>query len=203
VISSSWSGYRQTGGPPAEMGYALVAPQGEMYGFGSLGGEWEEPVLNAGQQLAGLAFTPSGRGCWLVSTDGTVVCRGDAPSIGSPKDLGVVVPIAAVAAAPGGLGYYVAVDDGGIYTFGSAGFFGSVSDADLNQPIVDMAMRPGGDGYWTLAADGGVFAFGGAPFCGSGAEIPLPSPARFIAGTPSGLLGGHARRRRPHVRRRR
>ena len=73
MISTSWSGYRQTAGPAAEMGYALVAAQGEMFGFGSLGGEWEDPVLTPAQQLAGLALTPSGRGCWLVSTEGTVV----------------------------------------------------------------------------------------------------------------------------------
>ena len=93
MISTSWSGYRQAAGPATEMGYALVAAQGEMCGFGSLGEEWEDPVLTPGQQLAGLAFTPSGRGCWLVSTDGAVVCRGDAPYIGCPKDLGVVVPV--------------------------------------------------------------------------------------------------------------
>src|ERR1700727_797321 len=104
VTTTNWSGYRQTAGPATEMGYALVGVQGEMYGFGSLGGEWEDRVLTPAQQLAGLAFTPSGRGCWLVSTDGSVVCRGDAPYIGCPKDLGVVVPVAAVASAPGGLG---------------------------------------------------------------------------------------------------
>ena len=170
--------------PPTEMGYALVAAQGELCGFGSLGGEWADPVLTPAQQPAGLAFTPSGRGCWLVSTDGAVVCRGDAPYIGCPKDLGVVVPAAAVATPPDGLGYYVAVEDGGVYTFGSAAFFGSVSEADLNQPIVDMTMRPDGDGYWTMAADGGVFAFGARAVLrlGSGGARspprPFPSPPR-------------------------
>src|ERR1700722_14955509 len=165
MISTSWSGYRPPPGPATEMGYALVAAQGQMYGFGSLGDKWEDPVLTPEQRLAGLAVSPSGRGCWLLSTDGTVMGRGDAPSLGGPRDLGVAVPSAAVVAAPGGLGDYVAVEGGGIYPFGAAGFFGSLSDAHLNQPIVDMAMRPGGDGYWTMAADGGVFAFGAAPFC--------------------------------------
>src|SRR5580658_3270389 len=103
LIGTGWSGYGQAAGPAAEMGYALVAAQGEMYGFGSLGDEWAEPVLTPGQQLAGLAFTPSGRGCWLVATDGSVVCRGDAPYIGCPKDLGSVVPVAAIAVPADGL----------------------------------------------------------------------------------------------------
>ena len=86
-----------------------------MSGFGSLGDEWEDPVLTPGQQLAGLAFTPRG-GAVGSSPPRAVVCRGDAPYSEAPKDLGVVVPAAAVAAAPDGLGYYVAVEPTGVST---------------------------------------------------------------------------------------
>jgi hypothetical protein len=167
------------------MGYAMASTEGEVFGFGSVGDEWGVPVFAPDQRLAGLAFTPSGRGCWLAASDGTVVCRGDAPNLGSPKDLGVTIPIVAMAPAPDGFGYYAAVANGGLYTFGSAGFHGSLGGEQLNQPIVDVAVSP--LGYWLVAGDGGVFAFGGVRYCGSAADIGLTSQIVAIAATPSGL----------------
>ena len=170
------------------MGYALVAAQGELCGFGSLGGEWARPGADPGATAGGIGLDPEWAGMLAPSPPtarwscrgGRALCRMPQGSWrrGTGRRPGGV--------AADGLGYYVAVEDGGVYTFGSARFFGSVSESDLNQPIVDMAMRPGGDGYWTLAADGGVFAFGAAPFYGSGAEVSLASPAVSIAATPSG-----------------
>ena len=54
MISTTWSGYRPPPGPATEMGYALVAAQGEMYGFGSLG------ACEDGQALTFVGFGISG-----------------------------------------------------------------------------------------------------------------------------------------------
>jgi subtilisin family serine protease len=126
-----------------------------------------------------IANGPTGKGYWLVASDGGIFSYGNATFLGSTGGIPLNKPIVGLAATPTGKGYWLVASDGGIFAFGDAGFFGSTGNLKLNRPIVDLAPSPDGDGYWMVASDGGVFAFGGSAFYGS--------PAGTIAGSVIGL----------------
>jgi len=174
--------------------------RGEMFGFGSLGGEWEDPVLTPAQQLAGLALTPSGRGA------------GSSPPR-EPSSAGVMRPISGVpktSASPcrsppsrrrrrarvlrrrGGrrhlhvrLGRLLRIRVG----FGPEPAHCGHGHASRRRRVLDA-----GGGWRGLA-------FGGAPFCGSGAEVRLTSPPFPLpAHRRAAVTGWPRERRRAHVR---
>ena len=121
--------------------------------FGSTG----DRVLN--KPIVGMASTPSGRGYWLVASDGGMFSFGDAGFFGSTGDRVLNKPIVGMASTPSGRGYWLVASDGGMFSFGDAGFFGSTGDRVLNKPIVGMSSTATSDGYWLVASDGGIFAF--------------------------------------------
>ena len=140
--------------------------------------------LRAG--LVGIAATPSGKGYWLVASDGGVFSFGDARFHGSTGSLRLNQPIVGMAATLTGKGYWLVAADGGIFAFGDARFHGSTGALRLNQPIVGMARTFTGRGYWLVAADGGIFAFGDARFHGSTGALRLNQPIVGIARTFTG-----------------
>ena len=83
-----------------------------------------------------MAATPTGRGYWLVASDGGIFSFGDAGFHGSMGGKPLNRPIVGMAASPDGLGYWLVASDGGIFNFGDAGFFGSAGGAPLNKPAV-------------------------------------------------------------------
>ena len=145
--------------------------------------------LHLTKPIMGMAATPTGRGYWLVGSDGGVFSFGDATFYGSTGSIHLNQPIVGMAATPTGRGYWLVASDGGIFSFGDAAFHGSTGSINLNQPIVGMAATPDGGGYWLVASDGGIFSFGDATFYGSTGSIHLNQPIVGMAATPDG--GGY------------
>jgi hypothetical protein len=148
--------------------------------LGSTGGQ------NLVRPLVGMAATPTGRGYWLVASDGGIFAYGDARFLGSTGGIALNRPIVGMAATPSGNGYWLVASDGGIFAYGDARFLGSTGGIRLNRPVVGMAATPSGNGYWLVASDGGIFAYGDARFLGSTGGIRLNRPVVGMAVTPSG-----------------
>jgi hypothetical protein len=135
-----------------------------------------------------VAPTPSGRGYWLVASDGGIFAFGDARFYGSTGWMRLNRPIVGMAGTSTGRGYWLVAADGGIFAFGDAPFLGSTGHLRLAAPIVDIAVPARGTGYWLLASDGGIFAFGAAQYMGSAVGATGAQEAVGIAGSP---LGGY------------
>jgi len=138
------------------------------------------------QAVRAIAATPTGRGYWLVATDGGIFSFGDAAFRGSTGNIRLNQPIVGMARTPSGRGYWLVASDGGIFAFGDAAFRGSTGNLRLDRPIVGMAPTRSGRGYWLVASDGGIFSFGDARFFGSLGGRPLPATLTGMAATPSG-----------------
>jgi uncharacterized protein YkwD len=114
-----------------------------------------------------LAATPTGRGYWLVASDGGIFSFGDARFHGSTGHIRLNQPIVGMAATPTGGGYWMVAADGGMFSFGDAVFHGSVGARRIPSPIVGMARTSAGRGYWLVARGGEVYPFGSAGHYGS------------------------------------
>ena len=123
----------------------------------------------------------TGKGYWLVASDGGVFTFGDAQFWGSMGGQRLDQPVVGMASTPGGGGYWLVAADGGVFSFGNAAYDGSMGGSHINAPVVGMASSLDGKGYWLAAADGGVFALGDAPFEGSMAGGSLSGPITGIA----------------------
>jgi uncharacterized protein YkwD/ribosomal protein L24E len=159
---------------------ALAPAAGAVTYLGSAAGTH----LNA--PIVGMASTPTGKGYWLVASDGGIFRYGDAGFYGSAGGIHLNKPIVGMAATPTGKGYWLVASDGGIFRYGDAGFYGSMGGRALNKPVVGMASTPTGKGYWLVASDGGIFRFGDANFYGSTGGIRLNKPIVGMSATPSG-----------------
>jgi hypothetical protein len=140
------------------------------------------PTSNS-PEVVGMAATPTGKGYWLVDSEGGVYTFGDAPFKGSLYGTKLAKPIVGVAATSTGNGYWLVGADGGIFTFGDAAFDGSTGSIRLAKPIVGMAADDQSGGYRFVAADGGIFDFD-APYYGSTGNITLAEPVVGMAPTP-------------------
>jgi hypothetical protein len=86
-----------------------------------------------------MAPTASGRGYWLVASDGGIFSFGDAVFRGSTGALRLARPIVGMAPTPAGNGYWLVASDGGVFSFGDARFLGSA--AALGWSIVGLLAR--------------------------------------------------------------
>jgi hypothetical protein len=161
-----------------ESGKAYVTPFGGARKLGSP----KQPRA----PLVGIAATPTGDGCWLVGSDGSIFGSGDARFHGSTAGRRLNQPMVGMAPTRSGKGYWLVAADGGIFSFGNARFRGSTGGRRINRPIVGIAATASGRGYWLVASDGGIFSFGDARFHGSTGGIRLKSPIVGIAATASG-----------------
>jgi hypothetical protein len=164
---------------------AAAAPAlGAGAGFhGSTGG------IRLARPIVAMASTPTGKGYWLVASDGGMFAFGDARFHGSTGGRRLAGPIVAMVRSRTGRGYWLAGADGAVYAFGDARHRGSAAGAPLARQIVGMASTPTGRGYWLVASDGGVFAFGDARHRGSTGGVRLARPIVGMASTPTG--GGY------------
>jgi hypothetical protein len=157
-------------------GYWLVASDGGIFSFGdssfygSIPGLGLHPAgsglpnsLNA--PIVGMVPILTGRGYFMVASDGGVFSFGDARFEGSCPGIGGCSG-SAVTVIPdhSGNGYWVVTADGGVYAFGDAPFYGSGPPVAV--PVVDAVATPNGNGYWLLYANGAVAAFGAATALG-------------------------------------
>ncbi len=157
-------------------GYWLVASDGGIFSFGdssfygSIPGVGLNPAgsglpnsLNA--PIVGMVPTLTGRGYFMVASDGGVFSFGDARFEGScPGIGGCSSPAVTVIPDHSGNGYWVVTTSGGVYAFGDAPFYGSGPLVAV--PVVDAVATPSGNGYWLLYANGAVAAFGAATALG-------------------------------------
>jgi hypothetical protein len=145
-------------------------------------------LLNVREQvrLEPAASVTTGKGYWLVASDGGIFSYGDAKFFGSAGGQSLNRPIVGMAATPDGKGYWFVASDGGIFSYGSAKFFGSAGGENLRKPVVGMAATPTGKGYWLVASDGGIFSYGDAKFFGSAGGQSLNRPIVGMAATPDG-----------------
>jgi hypothetical protein len=165
-------------------GYWLVARDGGIFSFGTVGFHGSTGGNRLNQPIVGMAAHPGG-GYWFVAADGGVFAF-DAPFFGSAGGSPLNQPIVGMASTPSGNGYWLVARDGGIFSYGDAGFFGSTGGTRLNQPIVGMTATPSGRGYWLVARDGGIFSYGDAGFFGSTGGTRLNQPIVSMAATKSG-----------------
>ena len=176
------------------VGYRILGADGSLWTYGHTPtfhrtNDISDPrrAVGPGVPVRGAAGTRTGRGAWVVDSNGSVYAFGDAPFFGSMGGQRLNRPIVGMAARPDGLGYWLVASDGGIFTFGSARFHGSTGGRVLNSPILTMAATPSGRGYWLVAGDGGIFTFGDAKFFGSTGGIRLVQPVTGMAPHPTGL----------------
>ncbi len=141
--------------------------------------------LDLNHPIVDMASTPTGKGYWLVASDGGVFSYGDAKYHGGTGGVHLNKPIVGIASTPSGNGYWLVASDGGIFTYGDARFYGSAGGMRLNKPIVGMTTTLSGHGYWLVASDGGIFTFGDAHFYGSAGGIHLNKPIVGMSTTAS------------------
>jgi len=166
-------------------GFWSVTPDGRVTAGGAPSyGDASSLALNA--PIVDIAATPSGKGYWLLGSDGGIFGFGDAAFHGSTGGAKLNRPVVAMAATPSGKGYWLLASDGGIFSFGDAAFHGSTGNLALNRPVVAMAPTATGHGYWLAASDGGIFSFGDATFHGSTGDLDLNRPIVAMAPTATG-----------------
>jgi hypothetical protein len=88
-----------------------------------------------------MASSPTGKGYYLVGSDGGLFAYGDAVFYGSGLTSGSKAPIVGITTTPMGKGYWLVASDGAVFAFGDAQFLGSAGAAPLNKPIVGSARR--------------------------------------------------------------
>jgi hypothetical protein len=153
-------------------GYWLVASDGGIFSFGDSTYYGSLPALGfhpfrSGQPqslnapIVGMVPTFTGRGYFMVASDGGVFAFGDAKFKGSCPGIGGCAG-AAVAVMPDrtGNGYWLVTSLGDVYSFGDAAYYGGPTPSTV--PVVDAVATPDGHGYWLLYANGVVDNFGDA-----------------------------------------
>jgi N-acetylmuramoyl-L-alanine amidase-like protein len=83
----------------------------------------EDDDMPKGAQM--LATTPSGKGYWIVGSDGGVFAYGDAGFYGSAGGVKLAAPVVGITATPSGMGYWLIAQDGGVFAYGDAPFYGA------------------------------------------------------------------------------
>jgi hypothetical protein len=172
-------------------GYVMLGEDGGVFRFGNA--PFAGSAVGGNEHWVAIALTPSGRGYWVASAEGSILAFGDAqrfviPAIGRGAD-----PIVDIAATPSGRGVWAVTARGGVIAYGDATLHGSTFALDLHAPIGAIAPTPSGLGYWLFGEDGGVFNFGDARFFGSAGALHLAGPIVDAHPTASGrgytLLG--------------
>ncbi|MCU1426199.1 MAG: Esterase, partial [Actinomycetia bacterium] len=133
----------------------------------------------------GMAATPSGRGYWLVASDGGIFAFGDARFFGSTGAMTLTSPIVGMQAAPDGRGYWFVARDGGLFSFGpGVAFYGSLGGQGVNDVVAMAGTAP--PLSWLFASQSATAALTGAGKVGNvrrgGAYMHGPT-TRFGAAT--------------------
>jgi hypothetical protein len=119
-----------------------------------------------------IAAIPGRNGYWVVSDDGHIYYRGDAPMLcdGRLSDCSGFSTspggdIVGATATPTGQGLWALGRNGKVWTAGDARPYGDVQND--SQIPTGIAATPSGKGYYIVLEDGGVYSFGDAVFYGS------------------------------------
>jgi ribosomal protein L24E len=122
--------------------------------------------------------TPTGRGYYMVASDGGIFAFGDARFAGSMGGRKLNAPVESLVPDADGAGYWLVASDGGIFAF-DAPFRGSMGATLLNRPVTGMVRFD--DGYLMVGEDGGIFDFSCAAFAGSLGANPPARPIVSVA----------------------
>ena len=122
--------------------------------------------------------TPSGKGYYMIGSDGGIFAFGDARFHGSTGNLRLNQPIVGMSPTPDSKGYWLVASDGGVFAF-NAPFRGSMGATHLNRPVDGLVAY--GNGYLMAASDGGIFDFSNRQFAGSLAQNPPSAPIIGLA----------------------
>ncbi|MCB0990726.1 MAG: hypothetical protein KDB16_07095 [Acidimicrobiales bacterium] len=172
---------------PDSRGYWIFTNRGRVLPFGNAPDIGDLLGFDLDGEIIASTSSPSGRGAYMIGSDGGVFALGDARFAGSvPQVLpGVALdqPVVGLVADPDGSGYWMVAADGGVFAF-EAPYRGSVpavlpAGTILAAPVNGMV--PFSDGYLLVAADGGVFNFSSEQFQGSLGDQELDSPVVAIA----------------------
>ena len=68
-------------------------------------------------RAVGIERTVTGRGNWVVASDGGIFSYGDAQFYGSTGGMRLNQPVVGMAATPTGRGYWLVASDGGVFSF--------------------------------------------------------------------------------------
>jgi len=142
-------------------------------------------VLN--RPIVGMAATPSGRGYWLVASDGGIFSFGDAAFWGSSAAAGSAVPTVAMAATASGHGYWTVTTSGDVFSAGDAPSIATAA-AVLAAPAVAL-LPDGNSAVRVVTADGGSAEITGSGLVAQDApSSPRGNPASFtyLAVNPDG-----------------
>jgi hypothetical protein len=164
--------------------FGTATPAAQMTGSSAiLGLTLDGPIIDS-------VATPSGKGAFMVASDGGVFAVGDAGFIDSVRGVLTATygppgmphqPVVGIVPDGDGKGYWNVAMDGGVFAFASP-FRGSLpailSFDQLAAPVNGMVAY--GNGYLLVAGDGGVFTFSNLPFAGSAAGT-VDSPVVDIA----------------------
>ncbi len=145
-------------------GYFVVASDGGVFAFGpgaSFAGSCPGIGGCSGPAVSVIPDS-TGNGYWLFTATGNVYSFGDAPSLGSPGNVGS--PITSAVRTPDGKGYWVLVANGTVYRYGDAVDYGSPSGQfGAFNPATAIFSTSDGGGYWVASAVGAVDPYGDAP----------------------------------------
>ncbi len=132
------------------------------------------PQFSSVAQRGSIAAIPGRAGYWVVTGNGAIYPRGDAPELcsgqlstcsGFPSDPDSSEIVVGASASPDGQGLWAVTRNGKLWTAGTAQSFGDTTN-DTNVPTA-VAATPSGRGYYIVLEDGGVYSFGDAVFYGS------------------------------------
>jgi ribosomal protein L24E len=107
--------------------------------------------------IVGMSPTSTGKGYWLVASDGGIFSFGDARFHRSTGNITLNKPIVGISVTPTGNGYWMVASDGGIFAFRGAKFHGSTGGRSLSAPIAGMV--PNGTRYTLIGQDGQLYPF--------------------------------------------
>ena len=110
--------------------------------------------------IVGMSSTASGRGYWLVASDGGIFSFGDAQFYGSTGSIKLIAPIKSMARTNSGSGYTLMAGDGGIFNFGDSQFYGSTSGSCLGSPSVAISKSNYDNGYFVITQNASLAEFG-------------------------------------------
>jgi hypothetical protein len=117
---------------------------------------------------------PGKVGYWIVTWDGKIIPRGDAPAVcggelsncsGYPSEPNRNYEIVGAAPHPNGNGLWTVTFNGQVHTAGDARSYGDVQEDSAT--ATGIVATPSGNGYYIVLDDGGVYTFGDAMFYGS------------------------------------
>ena len=167
-------------------GYTLLTSDGSVHPFGSATSHGSDRnKLGVGVTALSLATSQTGKGYWILKSNGGVDSFNAPPHGSLRKTLGSLVPLE-IAAPPEG-GYLILTSDGGVHPFGGAKWYGSdAGKLPSGVTAVAFAVNPQTHGYWVLKSDGGIDNFH-APWKGSmknklGSAFPVAIAAPPHAG---------------------